>query len=192
MPAVWSPARSRARDAALWLRSGRPASGSCEAGAGGASGDRSEVAQVYLRPLGLIEGNAAPAAVEAGWALPLGGGEGAFTACEVWQRRQDGFAWATLPAAELSGWIEQQPDPLRRDAARRLERLLAPPSWPDGLPRRRPLLMGVVNVTPDSFSDGGAFLEPGAAIAHGLRLRAEGADVVDVGGESTRPGAAAK
>jgi dihydropteroate synthase len=49
--------------------------------------------------------------------------------------------------------------------------------------------MGVVNVTPDSFSDGGLFLDQGAAIAHGRALIEEGADVVDVGGESTRPGA---
>ncbi len=49
--------------------------------------------------------------------------------------------------------------------------------------------MGVLNVTPDSFSDGGRFLDPDAAIAHARRLIAEGADVVDVGGESTRPGA---
>jgi dihydropteroate synthase len=52
-----------------------------------------------------------------------------------------------------------------------------------------PRLMGVVNVTPDSFSDGGRFVEADAAIAHGRRLLAEGADIVDVGGESTRPGA---
>jgi dihydropteroate synthase len=50
-------------------------------------------------------------------------------------------------------------------------------------------LMGVVNVTPDSFSDGGRFLDPAAAIDHGLELAAEGADILDVGGESTRPGA---
>jgi dihydropteroate synthase len=49
--------------------------------------------------------------------------------------------------------------------------------------------MGVVNVTPDSFSDGGRFLEPGRAVAHGRQLVAEGADILDVGGESTRPGA---
>lgn len=49
------------------------------------------------------------------------------------------------------------------------------------------LVMGVVNVTPDSFSDGGAFLDAGAAIAHGLELRAQGADIVDVGGEATNP-----
>ncbi|HET8592200.1 MAG TPA: dihydropteroate synthase, partial [Solirubrobacterales bacterium] len=52
-------------------------------------------------------------------------------------------------------------------------------------------IMGIVNVTPDSFSDGGEFLDPGAAIAHGRRLATEGADVLDVGGESTRPGAEA-
>jgi dihydropteroate synthase len=49
--------------------------------------------------------------------------------------------------------------------------------------------MGIVNVTPDSFSDGGRFVDPAAAIAHGRRLAAQGAAVVDVGGESTRPGA---
>ena len=51
------------------------------------------------------------------------------------------------------------------------------------------LIMGIVNVTPDSFSDGGRYVDPDTAIAHGLRLRAEGASVLDVGGESTRPGA---
>ncbi len=51
------------------------------------------------------------------------------------------------------------------------------------------VVMGVVNATPDSFSDGGRYLNAEAAVAHGLRLRAEGADILDVGGESTRPGA---
>jgi dihydropteroate synthase len=51
-------------------------------------------------------------------------------------------------------------------------------------------IMGIVNVTPDSFSDGGEFLDPQRAIAHGRELAAEGADVLDIGGESTRPGAA--
>jgi dihydropteroate synthase len=52
-------------------------------------------------------------------------------------------------------------------------------------------IMGIVNVTPDSFSDGGEFLDPERAIAHGRELAAEGADILDIGGESTRPGAAA-
>jgi len=55
----------------------------------------------------------------------------------------------------------------------------------------RTLLMGVLNVTPDSFSDGGRFFEPRAAIEHGLALLDEGADILDIGGESTRPGARA-
>ncbi len=59
-----------------------------------------------------------------------------------------------------------------------------------GLPAPgRCLVMGVVNVTPDSFSDGGEWFEPAAAVEHGLSLLADGADLVDVGGESTRPGA---
>jgi dihydropteroate synthase len=54
----------------------------------------------------------------------------------------------------------------------------------------RPMLvMGVVNVTPDSFSDGGSFFDPDAAVEHGLRLAAQGAEILDIGGESTRPGA---
>jgi dihydropteroate synthase len=52
-----------------------------------------------------------------------------------------------------------------------------------------PVVMGVVNVTPDSFSDGGAWLDAGAAVAHGRDLAREGADILDIGGESTRPGA---
>ena len=59
-----------------------------------------------------------------------------------------------------------------------------------GLPRPgRTLVMGVVNVTPDSFSDGGQWFRPAEAVQHGLQLMAEGADLVEVGGESTRPGA---
>jgi len=59
------------------------------------------------------------------------------------------------------------------------------------LPLDRPLLMGVVNVTPDSFSDGGQFISPEKAIAHGRKLIEDGADILDIGGESSRPGAQA-
>jgi len=55
-------------------------------------------------------------------------------------------------------------------------------------PGEIPLLMGVINITPDSFSDGGRFLDPDAAVRQGLKLAAEGADLLDVGGQSTRPG----
>src|SRR6201988_3383588 len=67
---------------------------------------------------------------------------------------------------------------------------LPPPALPRSLPSAgRCLVMGVVNVTPDSFSDGGLWFGPSDAIAHGLELAEAGADIVDVGGESTRPGA---
>src|SRR5258705_3282693 len=57
------------------------------------------------------------------------------------------------------------------------------------VPLDRPLLMGVVNVTPDSFSDGGRFFDAKSAISHAIALVEEGADIVDIGGESSRPGA---
>jgi dihydropteroate synthase len=69
------------------------------------------------------------------------------------------------------------------DQAGEARRLTGLPSQP------RCLVMGVVNVTPDSFSDGGSWLQPAAAIGHGLELARQGADIIDVGGESTRPGA---
>jgi dihydropteroate synthase len=52
---------------------------------------------------------------------------------------------------------------------------------------RRPLVMGILNITPDSFSDGGSFIDPQTALAHGRQMIAEGADIIDVGAESTRP-----
>src|SRR4051812_13746052 len=61
--------------------------------------------------------------------------------------------------------------------------------WPPQADAGRCLVMGVVNVTPDSFSDGGRWFDAEAAIRHGFELVEEGADLVDVGGESTRPGA---
>src|SRR5580698_11497704 len=57
---------------------------------------------------------------------------------------------------------------------------------------KRTLIMGVVNVTPDSFSDGGLYFDCDLAVEHGLRLLDEGAEIIDVGGESTRPGAAVR
>ena len=65
----------------------------------------------------------------------------------------------------------------------------APAPLPGWAPRDRTLLMGVLNVTPDSFSDGGRWADPETAVAHARELIAQGADIIDVGGESTRPGA---
>ncbi len=73
-------------------------------------------------------------------------------------------------------------NPLSSSAAPRSSELLA-----RLLAKARPLVMGVLNITPDSFSDGGRFLDPAAAIAQARRLAAEGADILDIGAESTRP-----
>lgn len=67
----------------------------------------------------------------------------------------------------------------------------APATWADLLPAGRPAIMGILNVTPDSFSDGGRFEAPADAAAQAERLIADGADIVDLGGESTRPGSEA-
>ncbi len=106
-------------------------------------------------------------------ALPLAGGWGWFTHAERLCRNGGG---EILAASEIPG-------PLRA-------RFTASRPALAGISLSQPRLMGILNVTPDSFSDGGRFLAPGAAIAHGRVLVAAGADILDVGGESTRPGAA--
>ena len=68
--------------------------------------------------------------------------------------------------------------------------MIHPPTAWAGLALTRPLVMGIINVTPDSFSDGGRHAGADAAIAAGRKMLAEGADILDIGGESTRPGAA--
>ena len=134
----------------------------------------------YLHPLDLVPAATAAAAIAGGQALPLAGGPLAFRALEVIEReatavrRRRRYAVDDLPAAV-------SPAALARLTASR------PPIA--GLDFSRPRLMGVVNVTPDSFSDGGRNADTAKAIAHACALAAAGADILDVGGESTRPGA---
>jgi len=70
------------------------------------------------------------------------------------------------------------------------DRLTAPRATVAGLGMEAPKIMGILNVTPDSFSDGGQFIAPDAAMAQANKMRQDGADIIDIGGESTRPGAA--
>jgi len=111
--------------------------------------------------------------------------------CEVLIRQAEGTASLTAPTGEIVAWAAAEGDGLARHVAATLDAIAAVRAPFAGLAADRPLVMGVINVTPDSFSDGGEFLEVGLAIEHGRRLAAEGADILDVGGESTRPGAAA-
>ena len=143
-----------------------------------------EVAEIYIRPPGTHRRRGRSRSRRGRLGVALGGGPAAFTACEIWRRGAQGIIGQFIPAADLAGWLDRQPE---RDACPRGAALsivcARRPAGRMGLPERRPLIMGVVNVTPDSFSDGGQSVEPAAAIAHGLRLHAEGADILDVGGE---------
>jgi dihydropteroate synthase len=139
---------------------------------------------LYVRPSGLLDGATADRAVEEGIALPLAGGPLAFTLCDMILRDPaGGRAVYPVPAATLAAGHAGEKISAVLDA-------LTAPRFPIlGLSFKRSLLMGVVNVTPDSFSDGGRFASPEAAIAHGRALADAGADILDIGGESSRPGA---
>ncbi len=105
-----------------------------------------------------------------------------FAAVEMIERDDQGTRRRVVTAAEaLSGQVAGLGDLL--DNLRRPRAPIA------GLALDRPRIMGIVNVTPDSFADGGRYLARDAAIAQALQLEAEGADILDIGGESTRPGA---
>lgn len=120
---------------------------------------------IYYRPIAMKDAARSEAA------LPLAGGWLWFDHVEVLERNRPP---RLMPAAELPG-----------DA---MARLTAPRGALLGLNLSRPRLMGILNVTPDSFSDGGRFLAPDAALAQ-ARALAPDADLLDIGGESTRPGA---
>jgi len=146
---------------------------------------------LYLNPQGLLSGAAAADAIAAGLAWRLAGGWTAATLVQVMARKPGGGAdRLLLPVAELASWLSWNDGPAATRLRPLAERLQAAPRPWAGLPLDRPQVMGIVNITPDSFSDGGAHDGPDAAIAHGLALRAAGAAILDVGGESTRPGAA--
>ena len=121
---------------------------------------------VYYRPLVQI-GQARPAG-----ALRIAGGWGWATHAERIERDRGG---AVVPVSELPEDIRNRLSAVRPPVA--------------GLGMDCPRLMGIVNVTPDSFSDGGLYAAPEAAARHGAALAAGGADILDIGGESTRPGA---
>jgi dihydropteroate synthase len=143
-----------------------------------------EAEQAWLRPLGLVEGDAAALG------LPLAGGPRAFTAVELLARRGGAVVSAPATLAELHAWAAERGGVIQGRIAGQLAALSAPRLAWAGFALDRPLIMAVLNVTPDSFSDGGAFVSPEAAVAQGRALLAAGADIIDIGGESTRPGAA--
>ncbi|HET8729399.1 MAG TPA: dihydropteroate synthase [Alphaproteobacteria bacterium] len=135
-------------------------------------------ARVHLRPDG-IGGRVG---------LPLAGGPLRFERVEIVVRRGDAVERMPAPLDLLENWAGERG--IAGAVRDRLAALTAPRPALGGFALDRPLVMGIVNVTPDSFSDGGDFADPAAAIRHGEKLLADGADILDIGGESTRPGAA--
>ena len=136
-----------------------------------------------------MHGAVVVAAVEAGVARPLCGGPVAFSMCAVHLRNGDRLEVATSPLAELADWAAGEGAAVTDRVAACLDALSSPRPPFGGLPMDRPCIVGIVNVTPDSFSDGGCFADSAAAVAHGRALIEAGADCLDIGGESTRPGA---
>ena len=133
----------------------------------------------YIRPLGLVSSAAAQLMCADGQAIPLAGGPLAFTHGEVITRGASGNPQRAVRAvADLGDGLARLSEPRSPFAG-------VPLSGAEG----KPLVMGILNVTPDSFFDGGKHADANAAIAHGRSLHAAGADLIDVGGESTRPGA---
>ena len=140
---------------------------------------------IYLEPVGLLYGAVAQQAVALGAALPLAGSSSlAFAAVRLWEGEPGHMKHAIVRLSTIQAIDEPSVKEL-------LERLAAPRAAIAGVSMDRPRIMGIVNVTPDSFSDGGSNLAPEAAIGHAQKLVAEGADFIDVGAESTRPGSLA-
>jgi dihydropteroate synthase len=151
----------------------------------GVSADR-----LWLRPLGLIGGRAAAEAIASGCARPLTGPSLAFSLIAAIGLRSDQRPISvTSSIAELEVWIAGVGARFAQRVREQLALLSAPrPPWA-GFDLDRPIVMGVLNVTPDSFSDGGQWFDTERAVVHGRALLTAGADIIDVGGESTRPGA---
>ncbi len=137
--------------------------------------------KIYLRPVGLLWGSVAREALNDGLALPLCGGPAAFLAAQIIEGEPGKAKRAVARAVTLAAIDEPAVKEL-------LARITAPRNSIAGVPMDRPSLMGILNVTPDSFSDGGDHTGADAAYAHALTLIAGGAEIIDVGGESTRPG----
>lgn len=136
--------------------------------------------ELYIRPLGLVYGPDAGAAVEQGAGLPLAGQPGiAWTAASVSEDR--GTSWRVRKVQALKASQDA-------DVSSWVNRLSAPREAICGLSMSTPQVMGIVNTTPDSFSDGGVNAEADTAIANARAMAADGASLLDVGGESTRPG----
>lgn len=144
---------------------------------------------LYLLPSGIVAGEQAAAAIISGNGWPIADGQLAFTAGAV-ILRDGGKNWLSMASyAELVDWSDGEGEEVARHMGQLVRRIGARRADWAGLALDQPLVMGIVNTTPDSFSDGGVNLDPQTAIDHAFAMVDAGARIIDVGGESTRPGA---
>jgi len=150
--------------------------------------DPQDSAALILRPTGLLAGTTAQEAIVTGWGRQLAGGPFAFMAAEVFLRHGDNLEVFATPLSTIDEWAVAEGGAIAAAVAAQMSILSLPRPSFAGLSVDRPRLMGVVNITPDSFYDGGRLKTSADAVAHGRALRDAGADILDIGGESTRPG----
>ena len=132
---------------------------------------------IYLEPAGLLYGPVAREAIALGAAAPIAGRSSiAFGGVRIWEGEPGNVKHAIVRFTTIQAIGEPRVKEL-------LEKLSAPRPVLAGVAMDGPRIMGIVNVTPDSFSDGGDYLQADAAIAHARELVAEGADFIDVGAE---------
>lgn len=140
---------------------------------------------IYLRPIGIVALDGDPQEAPAAGFIPLAGTRLGFSALEIIERAG---ATATRRQISISNVFDRDWGRSTLAASDFLNALSEPRGRLAGLSLELPVIMGIVNVTPDSFSDGGSLTTVEAAVAHGLKLAEEGATILDIGGESTRPG----
>lgn len=145
----------------------------------------------YLLPVSVLSGTAAAAAIAAGQGWSLAGGPLSFPLCSVLLRDGAVVREAVASFSDLLDWSEAEGEETSRHVGALLRRIGCRRSDFAGLSMDKPRIMGIINVTPDSFSDGGKCYDFRDAVSHGERLLEAGADILDVGGESTRPGSGA-
>lgn len=144
--------------------------------------------KIYLQPLGILRGCVASDAVKAGYARWLTGGPLAFNMVKVIYRQMGERQEEELvPVIELDQYVSELASFRQEKISTLLSNITGKRSARGVLKWQRPRIQGIVNVTPDSFSDGGQYGKKDQAVAHAQRLVEEGADIIDIGGESTRP-----
>lgn len=147
--------------------------------------EKSLLREIYIRPIGLYSAPRDETVAEVWGGMRLAGGWLDFAGVEVIERNG---AAIERRIAGLGAFFERDWGRRSLNAGDMFDALCQPRARIAGMAVDRPRIMGIVNVTPDSFSDGALFRDAAEAAAHGVTLVADGADMVDVGGESTRPG----